>query len=128
MLQATVLANVTQRTNMTVARFADVGHMLVERQLSVEGDAQTPDDCRRFNSGIRYLKRGHVFHPLLPATRRELDDFRFARVEFKAVFLQPRVNTGDAAFQLTDLCRKISFPRCNVYLRIIRVLVMINTE
>jgi hypothetical protein len=77
--------NVTQCTNMTLARFADKNILgtLVKRQLSVEDDAHTTDDCRRLNSS---LKRGHVFYHLLPATRRELDDFRFARVEFKTVW------------------------------------------
>ena len=113
----------TQRTDVIIARHAYVGHVLVERQLLVNGDDNTSYHRHQWNDGIRNTHCSQVVDSDASTSGRELYYFRFCRVELETVDLQPRMNTGCAFLELTDVVGQVGSGHCDVNLRIVGVLV-----
>ena len=118
----------TQRTDVVVARSAGVGHVLVERQLLVEGDTETSDRRYWCNDGIRHADFSNVFDSFAPSSGRELNDLRLFRIELETVNLQPRVNSSRAVLELFNADGQVGSRHCHVDLRVVGVLVMADPE
>jgi len=104
------------------------GHMLVKHQLPIENDAKAFDGGRRLNSSMRNPERGHAIDSILSATDCELHRFHLTWVQLQSILLQPRMNASDAVLELSDFdCLFIS-AHSDVYLGVICLLMMINTE
>ena len=101
---------------------------LVKRQLLIESDTEA-SDCRHWwNAGTWHSDCGNILDSVLSSSSCELYHFRLLRVELKAIYLQPLVDSCRTVLKFVNIDWYISFGHSDVNLSVVGILMMSDTE